>query len=239
MSTLVLVRHAQASFFAADYDRLSPLGEAQARRLGEYWTRRGVRFDAVHAGPRVRQMTTAELVGDSFADAGVPLPEVNIVPELDEHQVDRILLEGLPELCRQHPKVADLNAAYQRATTPEEKHRGFQRLFEAVTLLWCDGRCAVPGVETFREFQERVCTGISRLTEGAGAGRRVVAFSSAGTISIALQLALHCDDRTALELGWRLWNCSLCAFVFTKGRFTLDSFNALPHLDDPTLQTYR
>ena len=34
MGTLVLVRHGQASFMAAEYDRLSPTGEAQARKLG-------------------------------------------------------------------------------------------------------------------------------------------------------------------------------------------------------------
>ena len=39
MSVLTLVRHGQASFFAADYDRLSPAGEGQARHLGDYWAR--------------------------------------------------------------------------------------------------------------------------------------------------------------------------------------------------------
>ena len=35
MSRLILVRHAQASFFSKDYDQLSPLGEVQAAALGE------------------------------------------------------------------------------------------------------------------------------------------------------------------------------------------------------------
>jgi len=35
MSTLFLVRQRQASFFEENYDRLSPLGEDQARRLGD------------------------------------------------------------------------------------------------------------------------------------------------------------------------------------------------------------
>ena len=46
MSTLALVRHAQASFFADNYDQLSPVGEQQARLLGQYWVKRQMRFDA-------------------------------------------------------------------------------------------------------------------------------------------------------------------------------------------------
>ena len=44
MSRLILVRHAQASFFADSYDQLSPLGESQARALGEHWSRLGIAF---------------------------------------------------------------------------------------------------------------------------------------------------------------------------------------------------
>jgi len=70
MSVLTLVRHAQASFHAADYDALSPLGREQARLLGEYWARRGIDFDEVYCGPRVRQRHTAEIVGAAVTQAG-------------------------------------------------------------------------------------------------------------------------------------------------------------------------
>jgi len=42
MGILFLVRHAQASFLEQNYDKLSALGETQARHLGEYWTRRKI-----------------------------------------------------------------------------------------------------------------------------------------------------------------------------------------------------
>ena len=44
MSLVYLVRHAQASFGARDYDRLSELGRQQARWLGDYFAGRGLRF---------------------------------------------------------------------------------------------------------------------------------------------------------------------------------------------------
>ena len=50
MGTLYLVRHGQASFGADDYDQLSELGHKQSVRLGEYFARKGVHFDALIAG---------------------------------------------------------------------------------------------------------------------------------------------------------------------------------------------
>src|SRR3984893_14433603 len=43
MGLITLVRHGQASFLKEDYDKLSELGELQARTLGEYWVARDVR----------------------------------------------------------------------------------------------------------------------------------------------------------------------------------------------------
>ena len=74
MSALVFVRHAQASFFEKDYDRLSALGETQARCLGEFWTRQNIHFDEVYIGPRVRHRRTAELVGACYRSAGRAWP---------------------------------------------------------------------------------------------------------------------------------------------------------------------
>ena len=50
MGTLTLVRHGQASFGAADYDRLSDLGTRQCRELGRWFRERGLAFEAVLCG---------------------------------------------------------------------------------------------------------------------------------------------------------------------------------------------
>jgi broad specificity phosphatase PhoE len=42
MGRLILAGHAQASFRQQNYDKLSALGETQARLLGEYWAQRKV-----------------------------------------------------------------------------------------------------------------------------------------------------------------------------------------------------
>jgi broad specificity phosphatase PhoE len=81
--------------------------------------------------------------------------------------------------------------------------------------------------------------GIDRIMATPGRGVRFAAFTSGGFIGAAVQMALAAPDRIALELSWRLRNASLTEFVFSPGRFTLDSFNNVPYLEDPALLTYR
>jgi len=239
MSTLALVRHGQASFFSDNYDQLSPLGEQQARLLGEYWVRRGVRFDDVYTGPRVRQIETAALAGEAFARAGLPWPEPRFLPELDEHQVDRLIKLVMPQVVGEHPHVGPLHAAYLAAESPRDKHRTFQLMFEQVVMLWVEGRVEAPGVEPWRAFQDRVAAGLQKITATRDRGRSVAAFTSVGAVTVSLQIAMGLSGRAAFDLGWRLRNCSITDFVFSGERLTLEGFNAYPHLEDSALWTYR
>ena len=80
MSRLILVRHSQASFFADNYDRLSPLGEQQARALGEHWVKLGIGFDEVIVGPRERQIETEQIVRSVYEANGRPWPRPKSAP---------------------------------------------------------------------------------------------------------------------------------------------------------------
>lgn len=238
MSTLTLVRHAQASFHADNYDELSALGREQARLLGELWMRRQIDFDEVYCGPRVRQRQTAEIVGSVCAKAGRTWPEPVTLAELDEYDFGHLLRDLGPEFARQDAAFAELLANYRRDRDGPNRARSFQKMFEALTMHWATTTCTVSGVESFAAFRERVARGLRRITERPGSGRCIAAFTSGGVIGAAMRLALGTTDRMALELNWRVRNCSLTEFVFTKGRFTLDSFNALSHLESPELWTY-
>src|SRR5204862_8005080 len=96
MSVLTLVRHAQASLFADNYDELSALGREQARVLGEFWARRRIDFDEVYCGPRVRQQHTAEIVGAAVTAAGRPWPEPAVLAEFDEYDLVGLLRTPAP-----------------------------------------------------------------------------------------------------------------------------------------------
>ena len=239
MSVLVLVRHGQASFLEEDYDKLSAIGQTQSRRLGEYWAKRGIQFDRVISGPRVRQKHTAELVGEGFRQAGIPWPDTEVVPEFDEFQFGGILESFLPGLMETNPHVRDLMTNYENAPTKPEKKKTFQKAFEVVVDLWISGQLKSPEVESWPAFVNRVRKGIHDIVTTNGTGSRIAVFTSGGPTAVSMKVALNLADQDSIQLAWRLRNGALTEYVFSGNRFSLSSFNSVSHLDDPELWTYR
>ncbi|HUE16694.1 MAG TPA: histidine phosphatase family protein [Planctomycetaceae bacterium] len=240
MSQLYLVRHGQASFFAENYDRLSTLGELQARRLGEFFAARSVRFDAAFSGPAVRQQRTAEIIATTMTDLGCPCPAPSVLAGLNEHSGDKLLsAPHARAFFERHPELGALATAFREAREPDDVQKSFQRLFEAVVRRWTDGQLAVPGVEQWQEFHDRARLAIESITSHPERGRTTLAVSSVGPITIALQTALKASIPISLDLGWRLRNASVTTFLYTPKRLTLDGFNSVAHLANPEEITYR
>lgn len=241
MSTLTLVRHGQASFFSDDYDCLSSLGEAQSRRLGEYWIRLGESFSEIYVGPLRRQQQTADLVGAEYRRAGLAWPEPIVLPELGEYDITGLLDQLGPALAERDTAFAELVDAHRKTEGNPERVRAFQRMFEVLLTHWQSAESLAETVllESWPSFRDRVWNGLRRITEQTGRNRRVAAFTSGGFIGAAAARVLGAPDRTALELSWRLRNGSLTNVLFTPGRLTLDDFNAIPHLPDIADWTYR
>jgi broad specificity phosphatase PhoE len=233
MGTLLLVRHGQASAFEDNYDRLSMLGEKQARLLGEAFRKRGRPVDRVFVGPRVRQRRTAEIAAEA---GGLPAPVV--IDGLDEMGVEPLFREHLPELFHRHAHLAALGDAMLAADGDVERARGFARLFEATLQLWLRGDVTARGVESWLEFRARVRHALAAVRADAR-GQRIAAFTSAGPVASAVQLALGADDDTTLSLAFRVRNSSVSEFLFSEDRFSLASFNETPHLLDAALVTVR
>ncbi|HLK18853.1 MAG TPA: histidine phosphatase family protein [Bryobacteraceae bacterium] len=208
MSTLVLIRHAQARPFEKDSDRLSAVGEQQSIALGQFWKTRGIRFDEVYSGTLRRHTHTAELAG--FTDFVTR-------PEFNEYDATRIL-----GALQQDEPILD--------------NRKLQRRFEEAMPRWIAGTLHMAGLETWQAFRERIQCGLRGIIEKDGPSRRVAVFTSAGPIGVAVQTVLGAPDRMAIELNWRIRNCSLTEFVFTRSRVSLDSFNATPHLEEVTFR---
>ncbi len=239
MSQLILVRHGQASFLSDDYDRLSSLGEEQSRLLGAYWVNRNVTFDALFTGPRVRQVNTGKIVCEQYASAGIALPELIQLDEFDEYDADGIMNRLLPQIVEADARAKALHDAFRNAETDQERRKGFQRIFEIVTAKWVNGEALSPDVESFREFHARVQRGLEKVKNEAGSGSRVAVFSSGGAISVSVQLATKAPEHVTLEFNWRIRNCAVTEIIFSQSKFSLDSFNTIPHLDDPRLHTFR
>ena len=238
MSDLLVVRHAQASMFADDYDQLSKLGIQQAKQLGAAWATAGSSLEAVYSGPRQRHLETAKIVREVYESRGLSFPEITVIQELDEHQIDLATLQLLDEPSA-IPELTPLITAYQsRSSTDHERARDFQRLFETVAEKWCLGTPLLNNIESWSDFRARVRDAIRHIRERQSNGRRVAVFTSVGPISVFFQVATQCSDSVALQTGWRVRNTSLSKFLFSGNRFTVDLFNSTAHLPSDWV-TYR
>jgi broad specificity phosphatase PhoE len=239
MGRLILVRHAQASFLQQDYDKLSALGETQARLLGEYWAQRRVIFDRVYTGPRVRQKDTAKLMSGEYQKSGLESPAPLVAPEFDEYQAEAVVERGLPQLLETSTGIRELHRMLQTSKNPDERSGNFQKLFEAVTAEWVRGTIPLPGVEPWPEFCSRVNLGLSKIVANGGRGEQVAIVTSGGPIAVAMQRALNLSPQRSLQVSWMSRNWSWSEFLYAGDRFTLSAFNTHPHLNDPATLTYR
>lgn len=239
MSTLLVVRHAQASFLESDYDRLSALGHDQARMLGEHWAALGFDFDRVVSGPRRRQVHTAELVVQALRAAGRRSAEIEVLPELDEYRADELFERHLPELSALHPELGTMFAEFQNATERRERGRAIDRLLQRVLQLWAAAVIDFSAIESFVAFRERLERALERLTASEPRGQRVAAFSSGGAIGALVGGVLGVGAESTLELGYSLNNASVTEIVWSGRRRSLRRFNVLSHLPDPATWTYR
>ncbi len=239
MALLTLVRHGQASFLSDNYDKLSQLGERQARKLGEYWARAAVAFDQVYFGPAERHIRTGELASEAYLQAGLPWPTPIPLPEVDEYSGIEVMRAFLPGLMEKHEDIRALEAQFRAADDRGAAARVYDRLFQRITRMWVAGELDSPEIESWQQFCERVERGIARVQQGSEKNGRIVVFTSGGVIAATARLALELSPQKTLELSWTSRNASYAEFLFSGDRFSFGAFNAVPHLEDPALITYR
>jgi broad specificity phosphatase PhoE len=237
VSTLLLVRHGQAAAYEPDSDRLTELGERQARRIGDYLAEQGIAVDEVRSGSLERHRRTRDLIGESFAGAGRTWPSFEEDPRWNEYDAPGVINRLLPALAEADPAFGELVRAFQDNAASSERNRHFQRMFEVVMDRWQRGEISADGVEPFAMFHQRVLAVFSELTRGSG-NRTVLVVSSGGPVGVCVQSALSAPPLTALQLNWRVRNGSLTEMLFSRGRVSLECFNAAAHFE-PDLRTFR
>jgi len=211
MAELVLVRHAQASFGADDYDKLSELGWRQSRWLGEYFAERGIEFDRVVRGSLRRHAET--LVGIAEG-AGRPIDGVEDA-RLNEYDAHALL-----------------NAHLKGEAKPQggDRREHFRILREAM-YAWTDGTLAGASHEPFADFRNRVLAALAAAREGRA--KRVLVVSSGGPISTVLAEVLGMPLRGVVDLNLQTRNTGITELQAGANRIHCISFNNVPHLDRP------
>ncbi len=229
MRSLLLIRHGQASFGAADYDRLSAVGEEQSRRLGQWLQRAGQAPDLIAVGSLRRHVRTADLCVEA---AGVTAPRIHVAG-LDELDHEEILARSRPDLAA--PGV--LQAELERVDDP---HRMFQRLYATAVERWIGGDFAHEYSRSWNEFRAGVMEGLQLLA--AQKASTIWAFTSGGPIAVIVNALVAAPVERTFALNWPLVNTSISTIALGTRRNHLVSYNAWPHLqaaDDAHLITHR
>jgi broad specificity phosphatase PhoE len=238
MSTLFLIRHGQASSYDHQGDHLSELGRAQARKLGEYLVQSAARFDGVVAGTMLRQQQTASIVAEVYAQAGLPFPSTQVDARWNEYDAQGLTGALIPALAAADADFARKVEESRAAVGTKEQNRYFQRVFEVVMGKWVRDELTAPGVEAFSAFHARVSAARDAITSDP-ASRRVAAFTSGGPIGACVQAVMRAPLPVSMEINWRVRNASITELLYSRERISLDSFNAVPHLADPALLSFR
>lgn len=236
MSELILVRHGQASFGAASYDKLSDHGIEQVRLLARHWQALGVKFDHIISGSLLRQQETAAGLA---ALHKLPNSEPQTNPAFNEYNGDPLIRIYLRDF-------GAVEGLATEADWPIKDRKLFQRVLEAAALKWVRGELNPTGedsdFEHYASFKQRVHAGIESAMSQHGSGSQVLISTSGGVIAMALQRVLDFPDEQVIATNWMLHNSSVTRIRYGGGRVSLTQFNSLPHLERKGRQdmiTYR
>lgn len=220
MPVVLLVRHGQASFGAADYDALSDLGREQSRSRGVELGERGLRSPVLACGSLRRQRDTAALLADAagWTSGGGPGPQVDA--RWDEY-------DHLALLERYGPPPEE--------TTPSAltSHQ-VQGLLDVALLAWVsdpDG--------TWTSFRQDALTALQDLVGGLGSGQDAVVVTSGGVIAAVCAGMLELGAAGVVALNRVMVNGGATTLVAGGRGTSLLTINEHVRLGQEGLLSYR
>ncbi len=223
MGTIFVVRHGQAAFGTDNYDRLTLLGKAQCRHLGEYLAQRGIKMDALFMGSLTRHRESLESLLEGYASiaSAPPMDCAEVFPVLNEYDPDAVMR------AFGGPHIGAHQAA--EARDPHVVRQHFRLLRDALSA-WAEGRTEPIGMPSFTQFQHQACDVLriarERYTDGS-----VVIVTSGGPIGAIVAATLQSPPAVAVDLNLRIRNASLSEFASSARRHHLVSFNSVAHLE--------
>ena len=216
MPSILLIRHAQASFGSADYDVLSDTGHAQTAALVAGLERRGIRADQVVSGGLRRQRDTAEPCASAVA---VPL---QIDERWDEYE-DRDILTHHSEVAAglEHlPGDAPLSS------------RAFQEILNQALAGWIEAGERSHSQETWDQFSTRTQGALSDLAGSLGKGQTALVISSGGVIAALCAALMGLPPTALIAFNHVSINTGIAELTVGRGGITLVSSNEHAHLEE-------
>lgn len=226
MSELYLVRHAQASFGAENYDQLSNLGHQQARLLGDYFKHRHIEFEYFVVGDMHRHHQTMDGICEGLGADGA---ERIVLPGLNEYNFQQ-MTQAYGNACGDDP-------LYQTIEADPSDTKNYYRLLRKILSLWAKGQ--IPEIaETWVDFNTRVRDARQQIQAMAESGNRILAIGSGGSISTFVGTVLDVPDETIFDLNLQYRNTAISHFFFNSKKMHLSGFNSVPHLDTNEMDTF-
>jgi broad specificity phosphatase PhoE len=218
MGSLFLIRHAQASYGQADYDRLSTRGQEQAKALAPAVA--AAKLDQVYRGPHVRHQQTA---------AGAGFSGETCIDELAEYPAFAMVQHFMPRLIAEDSRFAELTSTPTRELA--------NAAFKTVLARWMRDEWHGDGVERVGAFAARVRQGLDKILASVQSGARIGVVTSAGPIGVAVGLVFGASEHHMVRTSLVVRNASITELQFRSREFSwhpervsLVSFNSIHHL---------
>jgi broad specificity phosphatase PhoE len=227
MPTVLLIRHAQASFGSADYDVLSDVGHAQAAALVPAMEHRGIVPARVASGALRRQRDTAAPLS---AAAGL---EPLIDPRWDEYDDMDVLSHHSASAARLTRRPGD--------DAPPLTSRDFQSVLDDALGAWVLAGPSSGCRQPWPDFLARTSGALADLAEGLEKGETAVAVTSSGVIAALTATLLGLPPAAFVALNHVSVNTAITKLVVGRSGTTAVSYNEHGHLDGAAVPmiTYR
>lgn len=225
MPTILLVRHGQGSYGAADYDELSVRGQEQSRVAARELASRDLTVGRILSGSLRRQRDTA---APTAAAIGV---SSCVDPRWNEFDMDDILAAHSTTAARAHAAPGS-----EPVSSTE-----FQKLLEQGLSAWISAGDQSPARESWTHFKDRVGAALHELAQELPPGTTGLVFTSAGVIAALCSAVLHLSGDTVIRLNRVSINAGMTKLACGRSGISLVSFNEHAYLErsGPELITLR
>ena len=206
MGEITFIRHGQASYGAANYDKLSPLGHLQAEWLGHHLKVSGHRFDRIVCGTLRRHRETLAGIQQS-------LNHETVAEDARLNEMSFFALERAFEAY-----TGELLPLGQAAAA---------RNFSRVMAAWEADE--IPDVdEQYGDFRSRI---LAAVADHSREGEHLLVVSSGGPVGVTIREVLGLDLAAMTNVILRTYNASYSRFAILDGQRHLVQFNGVAHLE--------
>ena len=222
MPKIIFVRHGQAQFGQANYDKLSDVGHEQSVALGKALFEQGITIDHWVRGDMVRHAETLKGISQGTR---TQVSHQIVTPDLNEYDFTGLL-------------NARFVGGQAHAGLHTDRKTHF-RLLRETLALWQNDEIANPP-ESWATFETRLKR--AQQTIFGLEGDTILVVSSGGAISKIVANALSVSHAKQVDLQLQIKNASMSTFIYSRrtGGFFLNAFNETPFVSAKTqhLLTY-